>query len=257
MKRKGFVMVKNIIIFLLLSVSTVKAWSGGLMDDVTTEVRLGYNIGGTMPLGMPASIRGLNKYTLKANPTIGADASKPLGEKWGLMVGLRFENKGMKTDAEVKNYSMEMRQGGETLSGRFTGGVVTDVDQWMLTVPIRATLNVARNVRLRLGPYVSYALSSSFEGYAYNGYLRVGDPTGEKVEMGNDEASRGDYDFGGDMRKWQLGVEAGADWHFSDRLGAFANLAWGLTGAFKSDFETIEQTMYPIFGTIGITYRIN
>lgn len=250
-------MGKHIIIILLISLCAVEAKSEGLLEGITYYGRLGYNVGGTMPLGMPASIRSLNKYTLKATPAIEFDAYKPIDGKWGVMVGLRFENKGMKTDAEVKNYSMEMRQGGETLSGRFTGNVVTDVDQWMLSVPVRATFDISRKVRLHLGPYVSYLLNNSFEGYAYDGYLRVGDPTGEKVEMGNDEASRGDYDFSDDMRKWQFGIMAGADWYFSNRIGAFANLSWGLTGAFKSDFKTIEQTMYPIFGTIGITYKIN
>jgi len=250
-------MSKNIIIILLMSLCSVQAKSEGLLDDITYYGRLGYSVGGTMPLGMPSSIRRLNKYRLKANPAVEMDAYKPIGGTWGVMVGLRFENKGMKTDAEVKNYSMEMRQGVETLSGRFTGNVVTNSDQWMFTIPLQATLDLGEKVRLRLGPYISYLLSTKFDGYAYDGYLRVGNPIGEKVEMGNDEASRGDYDFSDDMRKWQLGVQAGADWYFAHRIGAFVNLSWGLTGAFKSDFKTIEQAMYPIFGTIGITYKLN
>lgn len=250
-------MGKNIIIILLLSLCSMEAKCESLLDNVTYYGRLGYSVGGTMPLGMPASIRSLEKYTLKSNAILAVDTYKPLQGHWGVMVGLYLENKGMKTDAQVKNYSMEMRQGGETLKGRFTGYVVTDVEQCLFTIPVQATYNLGERVRLRLGPYASYALSTQFEGYAYNGYLRVGNPTGEKVEMGSDEASRGDYDFSGDMRKWQWGVKAGADWYFSRRIGAYVDLSWGLTGVFKSDFKTIEQTMYPIFGTIGITYKLN
>ena len=51
-------------------------------------------------------------------------------------------------------------------------------------------------------------------------------------------------------------MNAGADWYFSKRWGAYADIAWGLTGIFKRDFKTIEQTMYPIFGTIGVTYKL-
>lgn len=248
---------KTIIIALFASLFAITTKAGSIFDNLTYYGRLGYSIGGTAPLGMPETIRSLSKYTLKDNVNIGLDAYKPLQNGWGLQAGFHFENKGMETDARVKNYSMEMRQGSETLKGRFTGNVVTNVTQWMLTLPLQLSYDVSSKVRVKLGSYFSYLMSKSFDGYAYDGYLREGDPTGAKVEMGTDEASRGDYDFSDDMRKWQFGVVAGADWFFYKRFGAFADLSWGFTGVFKKDFKTIEQTMYPIYGTIGITYRLN
>lgn len=250
-------MKKSIIMALLLAIGTAQARCGNIFDNLTYYGRLGYNLGGTAPVGMPSSIRSLSKYTIKVNTTIALDAYKPVGGKWGLMGGFHIENKGMNTDARVKNYHMEMRQGGETLEGMFTGQVVTQVEQWMVTLPLQATYDISGKVRLKLGPYFSYLLSSKFDGYAYDGYLRVGSPVGEKVEMGTDEASRGDYDFSDDLRKWQFGVDIGADWYFSKRAGAYLDLSWGLSGVFKKDFKTIEQTMYPIYGTIGLTYKLN
>lgn len=248
---------KNIIItMLLLTAGTMQARCEGIFDNLTYYARLGYNLGGTAPVGMPETIRGLSKYTIKVNTTFALDAYKPIDGPWGLMAGFHIENKGMSTDAKVKNYKMEMRQGSESLKGVFTGQVVTDVEEWMLTLPLQATYDVSSKVRLKLGPYFSYLLSNKFSGYAYDGYLRVGDPTGEKVEMGTDEASRGTYDFSDDMRKWQFGIDAGADWYFSNRMGGYLDLSWGLSGVFKRNFKTIEQTMYPIFGTIGITYKL-
>ena len=35
-----------------------------------------------------------------------------------------------------------------------------------------------------------------------------------------------------------------------------ADLNWGLSGFFKSSFKTLDQTLYPIYGTIGIAYKI-
>lgn len=250
-------MKQNIIIALLLLLGTLSVRAENLLDGITYGARVGYSIGGTMPLGMPETIRGLNKYSLKRNLTLAFDIFKPMYKQWGLMSGLHLEGRTMKTDARVKNYKMEMRQSYETLSGRFTGNVVTNVSYWALTLPVQATYDLGSRFRLKLGPYLSYLLSNTFDGYAYDGYLRVGDPTGEKVEMGNEEASRGDYDFSSDMRKWQFGLGAGADWRFSGRIGAYVDVSWGLTGVFKKDFKTIEQTMYPIFGTIGITYKLN
>jgi len=250
-------MKKNILITLMLTIVSTSAWCEGIFDNLIYYGRLGYNLGGTAPVGMPATIRSLSKYTIKVNTTIALDAYKPVDDKWGVMAGFHIENKGMNIDARVKNYHMEMRQGGETLEGRFTGQVVTQVEEWMLTLPLQATYDISSKVRLKFGPYFSYLLSNKFDGYAYDGYLRVGNPTGEKVEMGTDKASRGDYDFSDDMRKWQFGIDAGADWYFSKRVGTYLDLSWGLSGVFRRHFNTIEQTLYPIYGTIGITYKLN
>ena len=89
-----------------------------------------------------------------------------------------------------------------------------------------------------------------------HGYQYQGDPTGQKVKLGHDEGERGDYDFSDDMRNWQVGVDFGIDWRLNNRWGLCADLSWGLNGIFKKDFETIEQTMYPIYGSVGITYQL-
>ena len=250
-------MKKTIITLLLVAfVGLQEALAIDIFGDLRYMVRLGYSLGGTAPVGMPATIRSLDKYTPTNNTLLGLDAYKPLTEKWGLQAGFHYQNKGMKTDAEVKNYHMEIRQGGETLDGMFTGNVVTDVDMRMVTLPLQATYTTGK-VRLKAGPFLSYLLSSNFSGYAYDGHLRVGNPTGTRVDLGTDEASRGTYDFSDDLRKLQFGVDVGADWQFSRRYGAYADLSWGLIGTFKRDFKTIEQTLYPIFGTVGLIYKFN
>lgn len=167
----------------LLAASIAHGFGAGIFDNLRYQARLGYNIGGTAPVGMPAEIRSLDKFKPKGNLLIGLDAYKPLDGKWGLMAGFHYENKGMETDARVKNYHMEMRYGEQTIEGMFTGQVVTKVEEWMITMPLQATYDVSPNVRLKAGPYFSYVMSNDFSGYAYDGYLREGDPTGQKVEL--------------------------------------------------------------------------
>lgn len=225
-------------------------------SDIEGYGRVGYSIGGNAPLPMPATIRSLNSYKLQPNVSFGIDAFKPIHGKWGAMVGIHFENKGMHIDADVKNYHMEIVKGGEKLSGVFTGKNNSTATQWMFTAPIQAVCCLRPNLKLKLGPYFSYLTQGKFEGYAYDGYLRVNDPTGERIDMGHDEGERGDYEFNDDMRKFQMGIDLGVDWYFSRRVGVYADLQWGLTGTFKSSFNTIEQTLYPIYGTIGLTYKI-
>jgi hypothetical protein len=47
----------------------------------------------------------------------------------------------------------------------------------------------------------------------------------------------------------------GADWQFSRHWGVYAELTYGLSGLFKSDFHSVE-TLHPLYGTLGILYRI-
>ncbi len=240
----------------LLTALTAWAQSGrGLLDGLTYNLRLGYSVGGTMPTTMPAEIRAVTDYTPCPNLQVGIDAERRLTDCLGLVVGLRFENKGMQTDARVKDYGMTIVQGTQQLSGRFTGGVVTCVSEWMLTVPATASLHLSRDLRLRFGPYASCLVARSFTGYAHDGYLRVGDPTGAKVDIGRGEGRRGDYDFSHEMRHLQAGLLLGLDWHFAPRLGAYLELTRGLSGVHRSGFSTIEQPLYPVFGTVGVMVR--
>ncbi len=256
--------MKKLYVFLLslvVSVTAIQAESflsnvKAFIKPWRVDVHLGYAIGGSAPIGVPESIRKLNKFSLTPNLMLGLDAHRQINDRWGFMTGIHFENKGMSIDATVKNYHMEITRGGQTLNGQFTGRVTTDVTAWMFTLPLQATFNVSNKVQFKLGPYFSYLTNRTFDGYAYDGYLRVGNPTGEKVELGTKEGERGDYDFSEHMRRFQWGVDLGVDWHITKRFGAFADLSWGLSGIHQSDFHTIEQTLFPIYGTVGVSYRI-
>ncbi len=247
--------IKNIAVA-IAAMATINSNAAGILDGLHYDLRAGYSIGGTAPMGMPASIRSLDAYRLTPSIMIGLGVYKPLTEHWGLTTGLRFENKGMDIDATVKNYHMKIVRGGQELEGMFTGKNHSEAAQWMLTLPLQATYVFSGKWRIKAGPYFSYVNTRQFKGSAYDGYLRVGDPTGEKVELGTADGDRGTYDFSSDMRKLQWGMMAGIDWRFHQQWGAFVELSWGFTGIFKKNFNTIEQTMYPIYGTVGLSYSM-
>ena len=225
-------------------------------DSLQLKARVGYNIGGTTPIPLPETIRSLDSYSLTPSFMAGFDAMLPLNQQWGIMAGLRFENKGMKAEVTTKAYFMEVVKGDQRMAGHFTGHVEQEVKQWMLTVPVQATLTLSRKLMLKGGPYVSFLLDKGFSGIASNGYLRKDTPTGPKILMGNREGEWATYDFDDDMRSVQFGIGIGADWQISKCLGVSADLNWGLTGIFPGDFKTVEQTLYPVYGTIGVFYRL-
>ena len=186
------------------------------------ELRAGYNLGGTSPIPLPVT--------------------KIFDEKWGLLVGVKLENKNMETDARVKNYGMEILSEGAIASGRWTGGVKTSVRNAFLTFPVQAAYKVHPRTNLKLGVFLSYLIEGKFDGVVYDGYLRNGDPTGEKAV------------FTGELRKFQWGLQAGVDWEAFKHLKLYADLSWGLNSAFPESFKTITFSMYPIYFNVGVGY---
>ena len=250
-------MRKNIITIgiMMLAFGMVGNVKAGVLDSLQLRARVGYNIGGTAPIPMPETIRSIDSYTLTPSFMVGVDALLPLSPKWGISLGVHFENKGMDGDVTTKSYQMEVVKGNSKLSGRFTGHVSQQVKLWMLTIPVQATLQLSQKVTLKGGPYLSMLTSKTFSGIASDGYLREGNPTGAKILMGNKEGEWATYDFDDDMRNLQFGLGIGADWQVYKSIGVSADLNWGLTGIFSGNFKAIEQTLYPIYGTIGVFYR--
>ena len=248
--------MKKALLLGLIGLMSVMGVRAGVIDSVDVRLRIGYNFGGTSPLSLPASIRSIDAFRPTFSPCIGAEMTIPVvSGQWSVVGGIRLENKGMDAEVTVRGYRMAMVKGNSQISGLFWGHVSQEVSQWMLTVPVSFQLSIS-DFRFRLGPYVSLLVSKEFSGIASDGYLRQGDPTGPKIEIGNKEGEWATYDFSDDMRSLQWGVGIGVDWQMSSRLGLSADLHWGLSCIFQSDFKTVEQTLYPIYGTVGVFWRI-
>lgn len=228
----------------------------GNLEKLQVKARVGYSIGATTPLGIPATIRSIESFKLTPNFLLGADAMYPLSEKYGLQLALHYDIKDMDSEVTTKGYHMKVTMDDDEMEGVYTGHVRQMVRQRMLTIPLQLTYELSPKLQLKGGPYLALLLSREFYGHASDGYLRKDDPTGAKVVMGDREGEWATYDFSDDLRSSQFGLTVGIDWTFCRQLGLSTDLSWGLTGIFRSDFKTVEQTLYPIYGTIGLFYRI-
>ncbi len=257
MKMKKLLYIAAMVACLHFPFSTCLA---GILDSLDFKVRAGYNLGGTVPLPLPASIRSIDAFRPTFSPMVGASITLPVKFRlstmdFGFSTGLRFENKGMDAEVTVKSYRIEMRRGDSELNGLFTGHVKQEVEQWMLSLPLDFQFSI-KDFQFRVGPYVSLVVSKQFSGIASDGYLRQGDPTGPKIEIGDKEGEWATYDFSDDMRKMQWGLNLGIDWLINNHIGFSAELNWGFSGIFQSDFKTVEQSLHPIYGTVGVLYEL-
>ena len=244
------------IIVMLMAMATAMGIHASVLDSVRFDARLGYALGGTIPTHMGNEIRGINSFTPGFNFTVAGEATLPLAPHWAIHSGLRYELGSMDVDSRVKNYDIEVVRGDESLKGIFNGNVRIKTTQRRITLPIQAQYDINGNWSLRAGFFMGWLTNRRFWGWAYDGYLREGTPVGPKIEMGTEPGDRGDFDFDKNMRHMQWGLDVGADWRFSRRWGAFAELTYGLSGLFKSNFHSV-QTLRPIYGSLGVTYNIN
>ena len=91
-------MKKNIAYIILIAASWFVGCpaEAGSLDSLQLKARAGYSIGGTTPIPLPETIRSIDSYSLTPSFMVGLDAMLPLTQQWGIMTGLRLENKGMK-----------------------------------------------------------------------------------------------------------------------------------------------------------------
>ncbi|MDU1889387.1 MAG: porin family protein [Dysgonomonas sp.] len=214
---------------------------------------LGVNIGATAPLPLPEEVRKIKSYNPKFNPQLGFNLTYNLNNRWGVGSGVTLDWKGMRVRDEVKYMytSVTENKGQSTLTGYFVGKNMTNVDMTYLTVPIYGTYRFSDKWQVKLGIYAAKALSTTFDGNVSDGYIRIGEPTGQKQEI--DEAT---FDFSDDVRDYDFGLLGGGEYRLNNRIGFYANLAWGLTPYFYSGSNPIKFKLRNIYGTLGITYRL-
>ena len=247
--------IKYTIAIIVIAVLTAVSGNASVLDSVTVDARLGYVVGGTIPTHMGREIRGINRFDPGLNFMVSLEGSLPLKNNWSIHTGLRYELGSMDVDSRVKNYDIEVVRGDESLAGIFTGNVRIRTAQRRITLPIQAQYDFSPQFKLRGGLFLGWLANRRFWGWAYDGYLREGTPVGAKIEMGTEPGDRGDFDFDKNMRHMQWGLDVGADWQFSHRWGLFAELTYGFSGLFKSDFHSV-QTLRPMYGSLGISYQI-
>lgn len=255
--------MKKILFTLLATIMTLSATAqGNYVSDSDRNlfkaalkgwhVRLsaGYNIGGTAPLPLPVEMRSIESYNPGLNLSIEGTVEKMFRKSnWGLRWGIRLETKGMTSKADTKNYYTEIMNDGGLVSGPWTGKVKISVRNTYLTLPVLAVYKISPRWNVSGGLYAAYLLDGEFSGNVYDGYIREGDPTGEKTEI-----ESAVYDFSNELSKFNWGVQVGGEYVAYKHLAVFANLKWGINGIFPDDFRSITFALYPIYGTLGFTY---
>ena len=216
------------------------------------KVAAGFNIGGTSPIGLPAEVRDINSYKPTPNLSIAGYAIKMFNPTWGLKAGLRFENKGMETGINVKNYKMTVNiQSGDAIgvkTGYFTGDIKNKTRMGYLTIPVSAVYRLNKQWDFHAGIYAAYALDYNFTGKVVQGQIRE-TPLTPIIGI-----TKADYNYSDDLQKWDVGAEIGAACKVYRNLAIEANFTWGFISVLDPDKRKMDMDNYNLYLNLGVSY---
>ena len=222
--------------------------------------RVGYVIGGTTPLPLPAEVRKINSFSPRGGVSLGIDGYRMFSKRWGFSAGVHFFWEGFYTSADVKNYYVWLEQEGNVQKGYFTGTNVTETKMCGMTLPLLATFRMGPRWNVSAGPCLSCYFYQTFTGEVFDndegiGYLREDTPVGTKIPMTRENPTPYPDNFADSMLPVSLGLEVCFDWKALKHMNVFGLIDWGLTNIWSRNFEAISFKMFPIYGTLGLAYR--
>lgn len=228
-----------------LVVGTILAFSAFSFaeEDLFFFAKIGLNLGGAMPLPMPNTITKVESYKPSLSPTIEATALKQINKNVGVSAGIRSDNKGMKTTAKVKEYSMNFGD----FRGRFQGTVDTEMSFNYLGLPVLAHYALSEKFSVYAGGYYAYMLNGEFKGAAYEGSLNDGNNSAP--------IDREEYNFSKELRNYDVGLNMGLNFlPYNKHLLLSFDFNYGLISVFPGSFNGIEDEMQNIYGRFSVGY---
>lgn len=247
----------KVLILTLMSIALIStAKSQNLPRTFEHKIVAGFNLGATAPVPIPAEVRTVSAWWPEFTPQLGYRVIYNISPVVGIGSGIMLNYKGMGVKDRVKYMYTEVyleEDSKEPLKGYFVGRNKTIAKAAYATIPLFVSLTSTSNPdwSFRLGGYASYLFSGQFRGSVYNGYLRSPDPTGLKTDI-----TTATFNFDNKIRSFDFGLSVGTERRINKRFGIYANLDWGLTDFFHSDFKGVEYGMYNIYFTLGLAYRL-
>ena len=213
------------------------------------NVALGIGTGASSPIPIPNRISEMS-WTPRMCFLVGYDFSYRFWRMVGLKTGLQIKHVGMSAEAKVYQMFTQAIVDESEVSGYFTGYNETVLHATYISLPLQFSF-YHKAWKFDAGLFAALKLQGHFSGAVKSGYIRIGDPTGEKVEVGYEP-----FDFSEFIAPFNYGLEFTATRNFGDRWSAWFDLSWALNSTFKEAFRGLEYKMYNIYGLFGVGYKL-
>lgn len=249
------VLRKKILLLLWLLAAGAATAEAAPKENFDYDISLGFNLGASTPMGLPAEIRKIDHYRPTVNLSIGGAATYMVTPRWGASAGLTFETKGMSTGISVRNYhlTMNIQEGDDhgTKTGYYTGEIRNKTKITYLTIPLNAVFRPSGRWKVEAGPYFSFAIDRSFIGHVEGGTMHEDTPLMPAIGI-----SKAEYDYSDDIRVFDFGIGAGGRYRVYKGLSVKARLTWGVLSTLDPSRRKIDMDTYNVYLNIGFTYTL-
>lgn len=246
-------MMRKTILLLIATLLTVNILHAQDADTAVSplqhSVALGIGTGASSPIPIPNRISEMS-WTPRLCVLVGYDLRYRLGTKIGFKTGLQIKHVGMSAEAKVYQMFTQAIVEESEVSGYFTGYNETVLHSTYISLPLQFSF-YHKSWKFDAGLFAALKIQGHFSGAVKSGYIRIEEPTGEKVEVGYEP-----FDFSEYIAPFNYGIEITTTRNFDDRWSARFDLSWALNSTFKDAFRGLEYKMYNIYGLFGIGYKL-
>jgi len=244
--------------FLLLASFAAKAEEN--LDKYTYRIKLGENIGGTLPIPFPAEIRKIVSFSPIFSPYVSVEGTKWFSRNWGITAGLALDVKGMKAGADVLYFNTVLAIGNEgSFEGAYSGYCLMKPKNIYVTVPFQAAYRFNNKWDIGFGGYFSVLGKGGFAGIVEGGYMRSTPPNSTQPNSLGEimDITTATFDFAEEIQKIDVGLMVSGNYTFWRNFGAFAHFSFGLIPIFPKDFHGVsDYRMTNTYGCLGLSYKL-
>lgn len=210
----------------------------------------GLNFGATPPLPIPKEVTKMHAWYANINPTARVWGLYDISGGEGVSLSFALEAERKSFSATTMLTDLEISFPGEENQGLFTGNQNVTIDNAYLTLPIGLAYEFGRSKRfqIRLEGYASILMSAKFAVKLDGDGLLNGEALAPENILY--------FNFGDQIRPYDLGVRLAGKFYFTKRWGLDLGLSYGITPANKNDFRKMfPNDLHNLYGFAGISYR--
>ena len=245
-----FLVKTLVIIFYIFTILNVKAEEYSLFNNIDYRLKAGVNLGASTPMPIPNRLSNLS-WSPNIGPFIELSIVVFPDSNIGLSAGTKIEYKKMDVSASVYQLYSEVNIDNLLTKGYFTGTNETHLDVSYLTIPLQGIYKINHNLEFVLGFFASFSLDGNFYGAVKNGYIRAGDPTGERTDIEFSE-----FDFSDELRNLDWGCIGGINTYLTKKLYLNFQINLSLSSLLNTNFAGIPYKLYNLYSSLGLMYNI-
>ena len=217
------------------------------------DFNVGLGVGGSAPIPIPNTFSEMS-WSPELCFTFGYNERFAISRHFGVKLGFQVQHIGMDAVAKVQQIHTQAIVEGDQVEGIFTGYNETKLRVTYIHVPFLLSLKTNNNWNFNVGMHASFKLDGTFEGAVSDGYIRMGDATGERVEI--DERSPYPDTFSDELADFVWGPEIMVERYFNKNISIFVDVNASINSVLDENFKGLDFQLHNFYVFLGTSIKL-